>query len=109
MMNILVTGGAGCIGSHCCKELHHRGINPITFDNLVYGHRDFVRWGDLYPGDPSNPKDIEDCFKQYRNDAIIHFAAYAYVGESVTDPLKLPGAKLLRSMWIADREIRRYW
>jgi len=88
MMNILVTGGAGYIGSHCCKELHHRGFNPITFDNLVYGHKDFVKWGDFYPGDLSNPKDIEDCLKQYRIDAIIHFAAYAYVGESVTDPLK---------------------
>ena len=45
MTNVLVTGGAGYIGSHCCKELHSRGFNPITFDNLVYGFEDFVRWG----------------------------------------------------------------
>jgi UDP-glucose 4-epimerase len=88
MANILVTGGAGYIGSHCCKELRLRGFNPITFDNLVYGYKDFVRWGDFYQGDLGIPQDIDTCFKQYRIDAVIHFAAYAYVGESVTDPLK---------------------
>ncbi len=88
MTNILVTGGAGYIGSHCCKELHSRGFNPITFDNLVYGYKEFVRWGDFYKGDLANPQEISSCFKQYRIDAVIHFAAYAYVGESVTDPIK---------------------
>jgi len=88
MTNILVTGGAGYIGSHCCKELRDRGFNPITFDNLVYGYKDFVRWGDLYQGDLGHPQDLKTCFKRYRIDAVIHFAAYAYVGESVTDPLK---------------------
>jgi UDP-glucose 4-epimerase len=88
MTNILVTGGAGYIGSHCCKELHRRGFNPITIDNLVYGFEDFVRWGDFFKGDLANPQDIDTCFKQHRIDAVIHFAAYAYVGESVTDPLK---------------------
>ncbi len=88
MTNVLVTGGAGYIGSHCCKELHSRGFNPITFDNLVYGYEDFVRWGDFYRGDLANPQDLTTCFKHNRIDAVIHFAAYAYVGESVTDPLK---------------------
>ena len=88
MKNVLVTGGAGYIGSHCCKELHKRGFNPITFDNLVYGFKDFVRWGDFYEGDLANPQAIASCFKQDPIDAVIHFAAYAYVGESVTDPLK---------------------
>ena len=88
MTNVLVTGGAGYIGSHCCKELHSRGFNPITFDNLVYGYEDFVRWGDFYRGDLANLQDLTTCFKQNRIDAVIHFAAYAYVGESVTDPLK---------------------
>ena len=88
MTNILVTGGAGYIGSHCCKELHSRGFNPITFDNLVYGFEDFVRWGDFFRGDLANQQDLNNCFKQHRIDAVIHFAAYAYVGESVTDPLK---------------------
>ena len=88
MTNILVTGGAGYIGSHCCKELHRRGFNPITFDNLVYGFKDFVRWGDFYKGDLADPQAIAPCFKRYPIDAVIHFAAYAYVGESVTDPIK---------------------
>jgi UDP-glucose 4-epimerase len=88
MTNVLVTGGAGYIGSHCCKELHRRGFNPITFDNLVYGFKEFVRWGEFYHGDLGNLQDLEACFNQYRIDAVIHFAAYAYVGESVTDPLK---------------------
>ena len=88
MNNILVTGGAGYIGSHCCKELHNRGFDPITFDNLVYGFKENVRWGGFYQGDLGNPQDLKNCFQRYRIDAVIHFAAYAYVGESVTDPLK---------------------
>jgi UDP-glucose 4-epimerase len=88
MTNVLVTGGAGYIGSHCCKELHSRGFNPITFDNLVYGFKDFVRWGDFCKGDLANPQDIASCFKQYPIEAVIHFAAYIDVGESVSDPLK---------------------
>ncbi|MGD9058777.1 MAG: NAD-dependent epimerase/dehydratase family protein, partial [Desulfobacterales bacterium] len=46
-MNILVTGGAGYIGSHCCKALSQKGLHPVTIDNLVYGHRNFVRWGEF--------------------------------------------------------------
>ena len=88
MTNVLVTGGAGYIGSHCCKELRSRGFNPITFDNLVYGFEDFIRWGDFYQGDLADPQAIASCFKQYRIDAVIHFAAYIFVGESVSDPLK---------------------
>jgi len=88
MLNILVTGGAGYIGSHCCKELYNKGYNPITFDNLVYGHRKNVKWGDFYEGDIGNVKDLKTFFKKYKIDAVIHFAAYAYVGESITDPQK---------------------
>ena len=53
-MDILVTGGAGYIGSHCCKELHRRGYTPITLDNLIYGHRENVKWGPFYEGDISD-------------------------------------------------------
>jgi len=88
MINVLVTGGAGYIGSHCCKELFNKGYNPITFDNLVYGHRENVKWGDFYKGDVGNVKDLETFFKKYEIDAVIHFASYAYVGESITDPQK---------------------
>jgi UDP-glucose 4-epimerase len=88
MLNVLVTGGAGYIGAHCCKQLHLQGYHPITIDNLVYGHREFVKWGDFYRGDIGNPAHLQDCLKKYRIDAVMHFAAYAYVGESVEVPLK---------------------
>ncbi len=79
---------AGYIGSHCCKELFNKGYNPIAFDNLVYGHQENVKWGDFYKGDIGNLKDLEAFFEKYKIDAVIHFAAYAYVGESITDPQK---------------------
>ena len=88
MLNVLVTGGAGYIGSHCCKQLYLQGHNPITMDNLVYGHRLAVKWGEFYRGDIGNPDHLEDCLTKYDIDAVMHFAAYAYVGESVEDPLK---------------------
>jgi len=87
-MNILVTGGAGYIGSHCCKELSKKGFHPITIDNLVYGHKDFVRWGEFFQGNVGDPAHLKECLSQYKIDAVMHFAAYAYVGESVEDPLK---------------------
>ena len=87
-MNILVTGGAGYIGSHCCKELSKKGFHPITIDNLVYGHKNFVRWGEFFQGDAGDPAHLKECLNQYKIDAVMHFAAYAYVGESVEDPLK---------------------
>ena len=87
-MNILVTGGAGYIGSHCCKELSQKGFHPITIDNLVYGHKHFVRWGEFLKGDVGNPAHLKKCFSRHKIDAVMHFAAYAYVGESVENPLK---------------------
>jgi UDP-glucose 4-epimerase len=87
-MNILVTGGAGYIGSHCCKALSQKGFHPITIDNLVYGHRDFVKWGEFFKGDVGNPAHLKKCFSRHKIDAVMHFAAYAYVGESVQNPLK---------------------
>jgi UDP-glucose 4-epimerase len=88
MLNVLVTGGAGYIGAHCCKQLHLQGYHPITIDNLIYGHREFVKWGDFYEGNVGNPLHLAECLKIYHIDAVMHFAAYAYVGESVEDPLK---------------------
>ena len=87
-MNILVTGGAGYIGSHCCKALSQKGMHPVTLDNLVYGHRHFVRWGEFFKGNAGNPADLKKIFSQHQIDAVMHFAAYAYVGESVQKPLK---------------------
>ncbi|MBF0586763.1 UDP-glucose 4-epimerase GalE [Prosthecochloris sp. N3] len=85
---ILVTGGAGYIGSHTCKALSARGLTPVTFDNLVYGHPDLVQWGPLEKGDLADPTALDTVFERYAPRAVIHFAAYAYVGESVSDPAR---------------------
>jgi UDP-glucose 4-epimerase len=83
-----VTGGAGYIGSHCCKALSQKGLHPVTIDNLVYGHRNFVRWGEFFQGDVGNPADLKKLFDRHRIDAVMHFAAFAYVGESVEQPIR---------------------
>lgn len=85
---ILVVGGAGYIGSHAVKELNRQGYETVTFDNLVYGHRDAVKWGAFEEGDMANESRLRDLFSAHEIAAVMHFAAYAYVGESVTDPEK---------------------
>ena len=86
--NVLVTGGAGYVGSHACKALAAAGYQPIVFDNLVYGHERAVRWGPLEQGDIGDRDRLDAVIAQYRPEAVMHFAAYAYVGESVVDPGK---------------------
>ncbi len=87
-MNVLVTGGAGYIGSNACKALYQAGYTPVSYDNLVYGHSRAVRWGPLEVGDINDRKRLDEVMEQYRPAAVMHFAAYAYVGESVQDPGK---------------------
>jgi UDP-arabinose 4-epimerase len=87
MKTVLVTGGAGFIGSHTCKALARRGFLPVAFDDLSQGHAEFVRWGPLVEGDIINPADLDRAFARHRPDSVIHFAALAYVGESVSRPL----------------------
>lgn len=87
-MRILVTGGAGYVGAHACKALKNAGYEPVVFDNLVYGHRDFVKWGEFEAGDLTDRSSVGAVIKKYSPGAIMHFAAYAYVGESVAEPLK---------------------
>lgn len=86
--NILVTGGAGYIGSHACKRLYHSGYTPISFDNLERGHRHAVKWGPLVEGDVRNAAALQSAFSRYRPEAVMHFAAYAYVDESIREPEK---------------------
>jgi len=86
--NILVTGGAGYIGAHACKLLKKNGYNPITFDDLSTGHREFVKWGPFFEGNLLNQSDIEKVFKQYEITSVMHFAAKAYVNESINNPIK---------------------
>ena len=85
---VLVTGGAGFIGSHTCKLLAAAGIEPIVYDNLVTGHRGAVRWGPLVKGDIQDTDLLIRTLCEYKPHAVIHFAASAYVGESVEDPAK---------------------
>lgn len=83
-----MTGGAGYIGSHTCKALARAGYLPVTYDNLVYGHEWAVKWGPLERGDILDRSRLDDVIGHYRPSAIMHFAAFAYVGESVGDPGK---------------------
>ncbi len=85
---VLVTGGAGYIGSHACKALAEGGWRPVAFDNLVYGHEEAVRWGPLERGELEDRARLDEVMERYRPVAVMHFAAYAYVGESVENPGK---------------------
>lgn len=88
MANILVTGGAGYIGAHTCKALAAAGHTPITFDNLVKGHAEAVRWGPLERGDITDLARLDAVFARHVPEAVIHFAAASEVGESTKVPLK---------------------
>ncbi|MFQ6240369.1 UDP-glucose 4-epimerase GalE [Sinorhizobium meliloti] len=85
---ILVTGGAGYIGSHTAKLLRLEGIEPVVYDNLTTGNRSAVRWGPFVQGDILDGRHLIESIEAYQPDAVIHFAASAYVGESVADPAK---------------------
>ena len=88
---ILVTGGAGYIGSHAVLALQRKGYKVVVLDNLVYGHRDIVTKvleAELWVGDINDRSLLAQLFKTYDIAAVMHFAAYAYVGESVTNPQK---------------------
>lgn len=85
-MPVLVTGGAGYIGSHTCKVLAKSGFSPVTVDSLVHGHERAVKWGPLIKGDIHNRDVLNRVFGTYRPLAVLHFAAFAYVGESVVSP-----------------------
>ena len=84
--SILVTGGAGYIGSHACKALARAGYLPVAYDDLSRGHRAAVRWGPLVEGDIADRPRLCAALAEHRVAAVMHFAAYAYVGESVGNP-----------------------
>lgn len=87
-MRILVTGGAGYIGSHVVKALGERGHDVLTYDNLSYGHKEAVLYGQLVVGDLSDTNRLRDVFDGFRPEAIMHFAALIVVPESIREPLR---------------------
>lgn len=86
MVAVLVTGGAGYIGSHCCLALAQAGHHPIVYDNLSSGHPDFVKWGPLEIGDVRDAARLTDVIRKHRPQAVLHFAGLIEVGASVTNP-----------------------
>jgi UDP-arabinose 4-epimerase len=85
---VLVTGGAGYVGSHACKALAHAGYVPVVYDNLSRGHAWAVKWGSLERGDLLSPARLAAVIQKHRPVAVMHFAALISVGESVDDPLR---------------------
>jgi UDP-glucose-4-epimerase GalE len=83
---VFITGGAGYIGSHTAKLFHREGFEPVVFDNLSRGHGDFVKWGPLIQGDLRNTALLREAIRWAKPEAVVHFAAFAFVGESVADP-----------------------
>lgn len=83
---VLVTGGAGYVGSHACKALKQAGFIPVTFDNLVTGWQDAVKFGPFERGDLLNKADVDRAFKEHAPVAVMHFAALSQVGESMQEP-----------------------
>jgi UDP-arabinose 4-epimerase len=84
-MVIFVMGGAGYIGSHACKALARAGHEPVVFDNLSTGHRELMRWGPLVVGDVADRGAARAALAASRAEAVMHFAASAYVGVSIAD------------------------
>src|SRR5215212_3228538 len=101
-MNILVTGGAGYIGSHTVRLLLAGGHDVTVLDNLAYGHRAAVPEGRLVVGDIGDAAGLDRLFADRRPEAVVHFAAFAYVGESVTDPAKYYANNLVGSLALLD-------
>jgi len=105
-MRVLVTGGAGYIGSHTCKALAQAGHQPIVLDNLAYGNADAVKWGPFEQGDILDGACLDAVMRQYRPDLVMHFAAFAYVGESVSDPAKYYRNNVVGSLSLLDAMVR---
>src|SRR4051812_3103249 len=106
-MNVLVTGGAGYIGSHTAKTLKSAGHDPIVLDNLTYGHESAVQWGPFEAGDLADVAFLRGVFDRHAIDAVIHFAANAYVGESMTDPRKYFRNNTFNTLNLLDTMVER--
>jgi UDP-arabinose 4-epimerase len=104
---VLVVGGAGYVGSHTCKALKQKGYEPVVLDNLSTGHRWAVKWGPLVVGDLIQSQDIHNVLDAYKPIAVMHFAAYAYVGESVQHPDKYYRNNVAATLNLIDAMMER--
>jgi UDP-glucose-4-epimerase GalE len=102
VQSILVTGGAGYIGSHACKALAASGFVPVVYDNLSRGRRHAVRWGPFVEGDIEDRARLAATLRAHRITSVMHFAAFAYVAESVTDPALYYRNNLVGSLALLD-------
>jgi UDP-arabinose 4-epimerase len=100
--SVLVTGGAGYIGSHTCKALAAAGYLPVCFDNLSVGHRWAVQWGPLIEGDLQDAEAVHRAFREHHIEAVIHFAASALVGVSMRDPAAYYRNNVLTTLTLMD-------
>ena len=100
--SVLVTGGAGYIGSHTCKALAAAGFQPVAFDNLSLGHRWALKWGPLVEADLLDRAAIETALREHDIAAVIHFAASAYVGDSMRDPAAYYRNNVLTTLTLLD-------
>ena len=105
MENVLVTGGAGYIGSHACKALRAAGYIPVTFDNLETGWRAAVKFGPFVQGDLMDPASIAAVFTDYKPVAVMHFAALSQVGESMNDPARYWRNNLVGSLNLIEAAV----
>jgi UDP-glucose-4-epimerase GalE len=103
---ILVTGGAGYIGSHICKALAEAGATPVCYDSLEKGHEWAVRWGPLEQGDIGDMARLDEVFRQHRPRAVIHLAGYIEVGESVLQPERYLHNNATKSGALIDAALR---
>ncbi|MDG1335449.1 MAG: UDP-glucose 4-epimerase GalE [Tateyamaria sp.] len=105
MENVLVTGGAGYIGSHACKALRAAGYTPVTFDNLETGWRAAVKFGPFVQGDLMDPASIAAVFTDYKPVAVMHFAALSQVVESMNDPVRYWRNNLVGSLNLIEAAV----
>jgi len=103
---ILIVGGAGYIGSHTNKTMAKAGYKTLVLDSLIYGHKEFVKWGDFIEGELADVELLNKIFSSYNIKAVMHFSAFAYVGESVSHPAKYYNNNVINTINLLNAMIK---